>query len=155
MVGACAQWRDVSLPEWVTAAGIASCVEFIGPVSRDEIRRMIASSNVLINLAQGQKCQIPAKLFEHVASCRAVLLFAESDSDSALVASDVKTFLRVDDTVEAVTEALRTLYGRYVGATCGDKSNTVELATTLSRRQANGHFRRLMEDVTHGKTRFG
>jgi glycosyltransferase involved in cell wall biosynthesis len=156
MAGSCSRWRDVSLLDWVKSAEIDSCVRFIGQVSRDEVRKLIEASNVLVNLAQGQKQQVPAKLFEHVASGRQVLLFAEPDSDSARIARQLRNFLRVDDSVEDVTEVLRKLYEEYVNAIInGDVSERGVLSQTLSRRETSIQFYRLVTGIAQSMPRFG
>jgi glycosyltransferase involved in cell wall biosynthesis len=155
MAGNCLSWRHVHLPDWVRSAGIEPCVKFIGSVSRDEVRRLIASSNVLINLAQGQRQQIPAKLFEHVASRRVVLLFAESDSDSAVVSRELSAFRRLDDSVEAVAEALWALYGQFVGTTNQGAPERVDIVDTFSRHEAGVQFHQLVAGIVQESPRSG
>jgi Glycosyl transferase 4-like domain len=156
MVGSCSRWRDIFLPDWVRSAGIESSVKIIGPVSRADVRRLVESSNVLVNFAQGQKQQIPAKLFEHIASRRKVLLFAEPDSDSAQVAQKLKAFLRLDDSVEEVTDVLLRLYEEFVNTPFNeDQLECDSVAQTLSRRETNAQFYRLVANIVHDMPLFG
>jgi hypothetical protein len=144
-VGSCSSWRGIDLVDWVRTNNLDDCVSFRAAVPRSEVARLISDCNVLVNLAQGQKRQIPAKLFEHVASRRAVLLFAEPDSDSARVAAGLVGVCRVDDDIDDVTTKLRTLYFEYCDGVAPKQSTAIDPEQALSRRASNERFVRVLQ----------
>jgi hypothetical protein len=146
-VGSCSTWRGLDLPDWVRGNKLDDCVSFRGLVPRSEVARLTGGCNVLINLAQEQKWQIPAKLFEHVASGRAVLLFAEPDSDSATVSAGLVGVHRVDDDVDDVTSKLRALYLQFSENPARDKSVTLSPEPAFSRRTSNRRLVRILEQA--------
>ena len=146
MVGECSSWRGVDLGHWTEANGLGDCLRFLPPVRPDEVRRLTAESNVLVNFAQGQPDQVPAKLFEQIAANRSVLLFTEQDSESALCVADLDYVKRLDDDPAAVADELERLYHRAEsGALPGDAVST--LTERYSRDSSNGAFLERMMDL--------
>lgn len=115
LVGHCSAYRGRSVSEWVERAGLSDLVEVRGPVRRDELKSLLADATVLVNFAQGQPLQIPAKLYEYMASGREMLVVGEPDGDTAELTRCSGTGRVVDpDDPEAMLETLRELYAFYV-----------------------------------------
>jgi glycosyltransferase involved in cell wall biosynthesis len=107
-------WQGISLREWTRNSLLDGILRFCGVVSRLEVTRLTERANVLLNFAQAQPQQIPAKLFEQLASSRTILLFAESHSDSAALVANCAQAVLLGDEVEQIEAALRWLYNAYV-----------------------------------------
>jgi hypothetical protein len=137
-VGDCSRWRDEPMTRILDEKGIGDIVSVGGEVSRDRVLELTRSSNVLINLAQGQVKQIPGKLFEQAATRRVVLLVTESGSASAEVAAGIPSIRTVADDPTSILGELRRLYELFV------TSATPTVDTTgverLSREGANRAF---------------
>jgi len=115
LVGNCQQWRGSSVSEWIRAHQLEDCIEVRAPVAASEVARLMREANVLVNFAQGQPRQIPAKMFEYIASRRQMLLIAEADSDSAALVRDTGSGWICDPRApESLPAALQALYRQYV-----------------------------------------
>lgn len=115
LVGHCADWQGRALQPWLRARALDDCVSVSPPVPAAEVRELQARANVLVNFAQGQPRQIPAKMFEYLAAGREMLLLTEADSASAELARRTAAAMVVDpEQPEALFAALRELYERYV-----------------------------------------
>jgi hypothetical protein len=114
MLGDCHRWRDVDLFAWCAERGLGDVVSFEAVGSVTTVRELTRNSDVLVNFAQRQKAQIPAKIFEQIASRRPVFLFAEPDSESALCVRELPQFVRLDDDRTVVCKALCDVYDKFV-----------------------------------------
>lgn len=85
LYGDCRSFGDIDLGNWLAAHHLQDCVKLNPPVSFEEIQRQIASSNVLLNFAQGQANQIPAKTYEYLIAGKQTLTITETDSDTAAI----------------------------------------------------------------------
>lgn len=111
MVGHCEYWNGVELVPWLKDHGLEDVVT-IGPyVAPEMIRHFTEESNLLLNFAQGQPRQIPAKSFEYIAAQRFTLVLAEENSDVARLFSDVDCgrVVSPNDT-DAIEEVLGEIY---------------------------------------------
>ena len=114
LVGECEEWNGRRVSDIVRELGIDDVVAILPPVSGSRVREMTMQANVVVNFAQGQPEQVPAKLYEQFVSNRYGLLFAEAHSESAVIAASVGTIFRVDDCAIQVLGALRHLYDELV-----------------------------------------
>jgi glycosyltransferase involved in cell wall biosynthesis len=114
LVGKCEHWKDRPLRPWLAERRMEGIVEILPYMSPKELRDVVASSNVLINFAQGQPRQIPAKSYDYIAARRDVVVVAETDSDVADLFREagVGHVVEPGDTV-AMRRALEDLYERY------------------------------------------
>jgi hypothetical protein len=145
LVGHCSTWQSIDLVAWVRENRLEDCVHIRGLIPRREVATLTRNCNVLVNLAQEQKQQIPAKLFEHMASRRVVLLFAESDSDSAVAVAGRSGVFRLDDDVEQVAAVLRQLYATFCLCPVSDLVPMPEADDALSRRMSNEQLVQALE----------
>ena len=114
LVGNCRRWREHSVSDLARDRGLGDVVEVCGSVSAAEVRNLTLHANVIVNFAQGQPEQVPAKLYEQIASKRYGLLFAEQDSESAMLIEDCPRIRRVDDDGAQILRELRRLYASLV-----------------------------------------
>ena len=115
LVGNCEEWNGISLQSWVNDKGMRGIVRILPAVDLPELRGLIVSSNLLVNFAQGQPRQIPAKSYEYLAVGRDILIVAENTSDVAALFREAKVgeIVRPDDT-ESLKDILMRQYVRYV-----------------------------------------
>jgi Glycosyl transferase 4-like domain len=142
-VGDCQRWRDIDLQAWLSQRGLDRIVELRAPVPSAQIAALTREANVLINFAQKQPDSVPAKLFEQIASRRQVLLFTESDSESANVAGNSPQVLRLEGDIAEIEAAIRRLYAQWVEGTATATVDDSMLAE-LGRRHSNEHLERLL-----------
>jgi hypothetical protein len=144
LVGNCAAWNDRSLTAWVETEGLADCVHILPAVAPAAVREMMVASEVLVNFAQGQRDQIPAKVYDYIASGREMLLIAETDSDAARVTRESGCGRIVEPMDRTgLSLALSDLYTHYVerGGTFRPVRETVG---NFSRRHQNSRFMELL-----------
>jgi hypothetical protein len=110
LVGDCATYAGVPLTWHIAQRGLGDVVMVDGLVTGARVRELTTDANVIVNFAQGQRDQVPAKLYEQIASGRYGLLFAEPDSESAVLSAGVGSIRRVDDDVVQVRAELQRLY---------------------------------------------
>jgi hypothetical protein len=118
----------------------------MSPVSSARVQELTQACNVIVNFAQGQPEQVPAKLYEQLVAHRHGLLFAEPDSESAKVAACVPSILRLDDDATAVADALHQLYRVLVEGGPGAEPGQGDVEQH-SRRHSNALMRALLERV--------
>jgi glycosyltransferase involved in cell wall biosynthesis len=115
LVGNCEEWKGVPLRPWIAAKSMRDVIEIVPFMSPAELRDVVAGSNVLVNFAQGQKRQIPAKSYDYIAARRDVLVITEPDSDVADLFREagVGTIVAPDDTA-GFAAAIKSLYAKHV-----------------------------------------
>ena len=115
LYGRCEQWNKVPLAPWIAANGIQDVVEILPMISPEELNHVVADSNVMINFAQGQRRQIPAKSYDLMASRRDVLVITELDGDVADLFREARigTIVEPND-VDGVEQAVLSMYARHV-----------------------------------------
>lgn len=96
--GQCEEWQGINLIEIIKKENLEKVVFINGHIPSDKLKDEIGKSDVLINFAQGQKNQIPAKSFEYMQSGKYSLVFTESDSDTAILIRESETGIIVDET---------------------------------------------------------
>ena len=115
MYGDCKTFADIDLAQWLTQNGLSDCIFLHAPVSPKEIREQIARSTVLLNFAQGQKNQIPAKTYEYLATGRQTLVITEPDSDTAsIVLKSGMGIIVPPDDPQLMRTTIRDLYEFFV-----------------------------------------
>lgn len=145
LVGNCAAWGGVNIERWVREQGMADCVKVRPPVPAQEVPALMEQANVLVNFAQGQPNQIPAKMFDYIAAGREMLLIAETHSDSARLATEAGCARVVAPEDEAgLTAALTQLYQDYVVAQQAPALDPARVQA-FSRRSQNERFLELLD----------
>lgn len=115
LVGHCQAWGGRRLADWVAENHMEEQVRVLPPVGFRELPALVAEADVLVNLAQGQPDQIPAKVFEYIGWGREILTIAEVDSDTARLVRRTGCGRVVEpDDREGLAAAVRDLYRRYV-----------------------------------------
>lgn len=144
LVGLCSSWNGHDLTTWIREKGMQDVVSILPPVAPAEVRAMMLDADVLVNFAQGQPEQIPAKLYDYIAAGREMLLIAESNSDAARVTLESGMGRIVEPHDEAGLRAtLQELYAFYVqqGRTFEPDETRVK---RFSREYQNKEFEKLL-----------
>jgi glycosyltransferase involved in cell wall biosynthesis len=129
LVGKCEHWKDRPLRPWIAERRMEEIVEILPYMSPKDLRAVVESSNVLINFAQGQPRQIPAKSYDYIAAGRDVLVIAEIDSDVADLFREAGVgHVVAPDDAAGMTRSLEELYARHVRG-----AGTARAAPTVAR----------------------
>lgn len=109
--GQCEEWQGINLIDVIKKDNLEKVIFINGQISSDELKSEIEKSDVLINFAQGQKNQIPAKSFEYMQSGRYSFVFTEPDSDTAMLIESSETGLILDESyLPGIENAVKSLY---------------------------------------------
>jgi hypothetical protein len=146
-IGDCEAYRGVRLASWAAGKRIGSVLELLPQMPTAGLRDYVEEATVLLNIAQNQPLQIPAKTFEHLASGREVLAICEPDSDTGRLLAGIAGAWCVDSAAPAAMVAvLADLYHRH--AVLGMASApSLENVRAYSRNIQDEHFRRLLDSV--------
>jgi glycosyltransferase involved in cell wall biosynthesis len=146
-VGHCEEWKGKPLRPWIAERGLQDVVEIVAHVSPQELKKLVARSHVLINFAQGQKRQIPAKSYDYIAARRDVLVITESDSDVAELFREAGIGSIVEPNDEAgFTAAIRRFYAKHVDGAGGTAPAGTDL-TIYSRKAQVERFEAIVSAV--------
>jgi glycosyltransferase involved in cell wall biosynthesis len=135
------------LEAWMRGKRCASVVRILPPQSEVAVAQAIASSTVVLNLAQQQPLAVPAKTYEHLASGREILLLCEHDCETARMVAGIRGVLQVDPADSgALSAALLDLYTRHVvgGSLTAPAAADVQ---RFSRSAANERFHTLFASL--------
>lgn len=147
LVGNCETWKDVPLAPWLAERGMQDVVEILPFMSPAELSAHLAESNVLVNFAQGQPRQIPAKSYDYIAAKRDVLVIAEDDSDVADLFREAGLGIVVEPEDSAgFEEAIRALYAKHVVAGTEAQAEPVDVER-YSRYAQVSRFAALVDEV--------
>lgn len=147
LVGDCETWKGIPLAPWVAERGMQDVIEILPFLSPAELRNVVAKSNLLINFAQGQQRQIPAKSYEYIAAQRDVLVVAEHGSDVADLFREagVGTIVEPGDSA-GFRRAIVEMYAKHVAAEGQQRPATVDIRP-YSRTAQLERFLAVVEEV--------
>jgi hypothetical protein len=115
LVGDCRQYAGRSIEAWLSDKRSKSVVALQSRVEEPELRRLYERATLLLNFAEGQPMQIPAKTFELLSLGREILTFCEPSSDTALVVNSIEGVSCVDSRNGGhLLRTLTDLYDRHV-----------------------------------------
>jgi hypothetical protein len=127
---------------------MTSVVQVHGHLASNELESEINNADILINFAQGQKNQIPAKSYEAMQKGKYSLVFTEPDSDTATLIQATNSGLILDETNPSQIEnAIKNLYHKKIQ---GEEMFTFDrnAVKNFSREQQNNKFCALIEEDT-------
>ena len=114
-VGRCDAYAGVRLTDWLSGKFAAEVVHLNPSVPERELVPFMRRATVLLNLAQGQPRQIPAKTFEQLASGSEIISICERESDTGRVLLKIPGVFRLEPgDANGLDSALRDLYQRHV-----------------------------------------
>jgi len=143
-------WGELDINTWARARGLSDCVEALGWLSTNDAARRLQQADVLVNLAQGQPDQIPAKTFEYMASGKEIVALTEAGSDTARLLRRTGTGRVLDPSdPKGIADALWDLYRRYVVLGEPYRPDWAVIAT-YSRSAQNDRYRALIDAVCAG-----
>jgi hypothetical protein len=129
-------------------------VEIVPFMGGAALRDVVAGSNVLVNFAQGQRRQIPAKSYDYIAARRDILVITEPDSDVADLFREaaVGTIVAPDDTA-GCRAAIRSLYAKHVDGAAGAQTAPSRDIRPYSRAAQLETFTRIVDRVLADRAR--
>ena len=136
-VGKCDTYRGQELRTWLAGKPAGHVTQILPKVGQEALQDIYANATALLNLAQGQPMQIPAKTFEQLASGKELLLVCETDSDTARLVQGVPGVHQVTgDDPTGLLDVLRGLYDRHVRQSRTDAPTKDQIAA-FSRAEQN------------------
>jgi hypothetical protein len=113
--GECEQYRGISLRSWLAERPWGGAVTIYPRLDAQELEQLYGRATLLLNFAEGQRLQVPAKTFELLALGRELLVLCEPDSDTAMLVRSIGGVSCVQSRDEtALRGLLRDVYRRHV-----------------------------------------
>ena len=140
-------FSDQSLGRWLQGKRCAAVVRIVPRQAAETVVQETERATVLLNLAQQQHLQVPAKTFEQLAAGREVLVICEEQSETARVTAGIRGVTRVDQSDPDILDAvLLDLYHRHVitGTACVPSESDVR---RFSRALANERFAHVLSAI--------
>lgn len=150
LFGQCEEWQGIQIIPWLEERGLSDVIRVHAAVDHSEVSRQIAHANVLVNFAQGQPDQIPAKTYEQIVSGREVLVISELDSDTASVttASGAGSVVPPEEP-ERILQALLRLYNCYVVEQREYRQPPMEVLSAYSRASQNQAYAEYLTELVN------
>ena len=113
--GDCERYREISLRQWLADHSWGGAVTIYPFLEAQELKQLYGRATLLLNFAEGQRMQVPAKTFELLALGRELLVLCEPDSDTAtLVHGITGVSCAQSRDVAAMRDLLLDVYRRHV-----------------------------------------
>jgi hypothetical protein len=145
--GQCEFHGGISLREWSSGRPCGRVLTIHPPLDTTALKRLYEDATLLLNFAEGQPIQVPAKTFELLSLGREVLVACEPYSDTSKVISGIDGVFAVQlSDTERLDDLLRSFYGRHV--VDGRMSPPArESVLRYSRAIQNEQYRALIQSV--------
>jgi hypothetical protein len=148
--GDCQQYGGVSLTAWLANRRCANVVQLHTRLNSEELGRLYHRATLLLNFAEGQPMQIPAKTFELLSLGREILAFCEPTSDTASVLRNLEGVACVSsDDREGLRSAILDIYHRHVVQGVLNAPSP-EAVSSYSRAAQNRRFLEVVNATTTG-----
>jgi glycosyltransferase involved in cell wall biosynthesis len=135
------------LAGWLHGKRCASVVRSLPLQTTEAVAQEVAQATVLLNLAQQQQLQVPAKTYEQLASGREILVICEDDCETARIVSGITGVVQVDQSdPEALVRVLLDLYNRHVVAAIASVPADADVRR-FSRALSNERFHAVLTSV--------
>jgi len=148
-VGSCDTWNDISLHMWIEFNDCEDVIHVRDRVSAKEIEALSDKFSVLVNLAQGQPDQIPAKTFDYLASGKKMLLVTEPGSSTFELVHNIDNVIVVesDQSTAENCQRLRGLYDDMTVISATPRSGQTPVSS-FSRIHQNRNFLKKLDVPT-------
>jgi glycosyltransferase involved in cell wall biosynthesis len=145
--GDCHEYRGTPLRTWLDQRRCGSRVTILPQLDPQPLRMLYERATLLLNFAEGQRMQIPAKTFELLALGREILVLCEPDSDTGrLVAGLSGVSCAASSDAPRLQELLWDAYQRHAIAGTLRAPPPGEIAQ-FSRASQNERFVSLIENA--------
>jgi Glycosyltransferase Family 4 len=148
--GECESHAGISVRAWSLARRCGRVLTIYPRLDASRLKRLYEDATLLLNFAEGQPIQVPAKTFELLSLGREVLVACEPYSDTSRIIAGIDGVfgVRLSET-EQVDDLLRSFYRRHVVE--GRMSPpTRESVLRYSRALQNERYRMLIDRVGLG-----
>ena len=152
LAGECERYAGMDLRQWLVGRPSGQVVTILPRLSSEELARLYERATLLLNFAEGQMMQVPAKTFELLSLGREVLIFCEPDSDTAKVVQGLAGVSCIcSSDAPALLAMIRALYHRHVqeGRLSAPAHKDI---WRYSRTAQNERFRTLIRRVRDGES---
>ena len=150
--GECEYYRGVQLRAWLAKRRCGHVVTILPRLDSRDLAELYSRGTLLLNFAEGQRMQVPAKTFELLALGREVLMLCEPDSDTASVVRRISAVTCAQSSDAAgLRKVLLDVYRRHVDQGILRTASHGEIAE-YSRVVQNERFVTLIEAVACGKS---
>jgi hypothetical protein len=113
--GECEFHGGISVRAWSSARPCGRVLEIYPRLDARRLKELYDDATLLLNFAEGQPIQVPAKTFELLSLGREVLVACEPDSDTARIISGIDgVFVLQLSEKEQLDDLLRSFYRRHV-----------------------------------------
>jgi hypothetical protein len=149
--GECDSYRGVSLRGWAATRPCGRVLAIHPRLDSSKLKPIYQQATLLLNFAEGQPIQVPAKTFELLTLGREILVMCEPHSDTARIIRGLDGVFGVYSADSAqLDELLGTLYRRHVVA--GHMSPPAASSVMrYSRAIQNERYATLIDDIRLGK----
>jgi hypothetical protein len=151
LAGECEYYAGISLADWLSTRHCARVVTIERRLDAEALQRLYERATLLVNFAEGQRMQVPAKTFELLALGREVLVLCEPDSDTARIVNGLAGVTAARSSEGLLRSTLRNLYQRHAveGRLCAPPP---EVVARFGRSAQNERFRKLIQHIASGAT---
>jgi Glycosyltransferase Family 4 len=152
--GQCEFHNGISVRAWSSARPCGRVLTIHPPLDATRLKRLYDDATLLLNFAEGQPIQVPAKTFELLSLGREVLVACEPYSDTSRIIAGINgVFGVLLSETERLDDLLRSFYRRHVVE--GRMSPPArESVLKYSREIQNEHYRALIDSVALRATPF-
>jgi hypothetical protein len=145
--GQCEFHGGISVRAWSTERRCGRVLTIHPALDASRLKQIYEEATLLLNFAEGQPIQVPAKTFELLSLGREVLVACEPDSDTSKVVAGIEGVftVRLCDT-QNLDKLMQSIYQRHVVQ--GNMSPpTGDSVLRFSRAIQNQHYRMLIDSV--------
>jgi hypothetical protein len=145
--GQCEFYGGISVRAWSSPRPCGRVLTIHPPLDATRLKRLYEDATLLLNFAEGQPIQVPAKTFELLSLGREVLVACEPYSDTSRIIAGIDGVfgVRLSETAQ-LDDLLRSFYQRHVVE--GRMSPpTRESVLRYSRAIQNEHYRTVIDRV--------
>ena len=115
--------------------GVAEMMEFRGSRSHEEVIASLKGAEALLLLLDDPHAiHSPAKLYEYMGANKPTLMIGPARSDAARILQETGAGMRVDATVESITEGIETMLAGRLSANINTQAVMAYESKTLSRK---------------------
>lgn len=107
LYGDCQYWNGHDLSKWITENNLEGKIQIHSFVDSENLEKILSGAHILVNFAQNQPLQIPAKTFEYLRYPAISLAITDSDSAVSRLMSDHGLGVNSENSEDKLLDAIR------------------------------------------------
>jgi glycosyltransferase involved in cell wall biosynthesis len=143
LYGDCKTWNGTDLNEWISKNNLTDKIKIHSFVESEILDKILSNAHMLVNFAQNQILQIPAKTFEYLKYPAISLAITEKESAVSELMSDYDLGVSVENTEKDLLQGIRSSIEKF-NANEVRGNNVVD----FSRDNQNFKYIELAEELT-------